>query len=100
MNRKEHAKGCEGVRETDISLLTNGSGNIPPVPGFQSGFPKNNRSLSHPLPGPQKRGTGGTLNSAGKSHRDRGHPPASQLAGRNKPEAIRPPWALPPPCRF
>jgi hypothetical protein len=27
------------------------------------------------MPGPQKRGTGGTLIGDGKSQRDRGHPP-------------------------
>jgi len=30
---------------------------------------------SHIIPGPQLRGTGGTLSALRKSHRDRGHPP-------------------------
>jgi hypothetical protein len=33
-----------------------------------------------PIPGPQKRGTGGTLIKVGMAdHRDRGHPPESEL---------------------
>jgi len=33
-----------------------------------------------PVPGPQKRGTGGTLSVVGNDHWDRGHPP-SECAG-------------------
>ena len=45
------------------------SGFVPPA------VPKNNRSLSHSLPGPQKRGTGGTLIVVGIAPGDWGHPP-------------------------
>jgi hypothetical protein len=47
------------------------SGFVPPT------VQKNNRSLSHSLPGPQKRGTGGTLIVVGIAPGDRGHPPMS-----------------------
>ena len=37
------------------------------------------------IPGPQKRGTGGTLNMVWKGHRDQGHPPQGRLfTPRNK----------------